>query len=89
MKLLLTQDEFEILQHTLTETNWTVFEKFLSQLVHNINQKVIKYNLEKGPEGLVIEKARAEGADKLVVDIKSWKDKINKPEKETKNVRLK
>lgn len=60
---------------------WEPLLKVVDQLVQEQEQNVIRYNLEEGPDGLVIEKARAEGAIKLRRKLQDVKDVVFKRRK--------
>lgn len=69
----LTVDEKELLGDFLTSGAWPALLKLIENLVENQGSKTLTYNLDSGPEGLVIEKARFEGAQRLFLAIQSIK----------------
>lgn len=71
----LTVDEREELANMMQSAGWPVLIKVLEALAQNHKDAVMKYNLTDGPEGLVIKKARAEGAIEIVRSIIARRDK--------------
>jgi hypothetical protein len=69
----LTADEKDALGDMLTSEAWPAILKLIENLVENQGSKCLTYNLDSGPEGLVIEKARFEGAQRLFLGIQSIK----------------
>lgn len=62
----LNQEEKDELLALFTSAGWEVMVKVLRHQEQRQRDRVMSYNLNDGPEGLVIEKARAEGAMSLV-----------------------
>jgi len=71
----LTTEEREELANLMQSSGWPALVKVLEGYAQNHKDAVMKYNLTDGPEGLVIAKARAEGAVKIVRDIIARRDK--------------
>ncbi len=69
----LTIDEKEHLAEFLTSDAWPALLKLIENMVENQGSKVLTYNLASGPEGLVAEKARHEGAQRLFSAIQTIK----------------
>lgn len=74
----LTIDEQEEFQNLMASSAWNVLIKVLVSLEQKQKDRVLSYNLDKGPEQLVIEKARAEGAIQLVRALLTQKEQIRK-----------
>lgn len=68
-------DEKENLLALMQSAGWKPLLKILDQLEQNQKNRVLNYSLTDGPEGLVIEKARAEGAKTLVRAIKDFRER--------------
>lgn len=81
MKQILTSSERDDLQSLLLDDGYLVLLKVIESNLRDIEARVLTYNLESGPEGLVIEKARAEGAAKLFVRIRELKTELLKKSK--------
>lgn len=62
----LNQEEKDELLALMTSSGWDVLVKVLENLKSRPAKRVLSYNLSDGPEGLVIEKARSEGARDVV-----------------------
>lgn len=58
----LTQDEKEDLFILMSSPGWATLKKVMLAQKERFEKRVLSYSLTDGPEGLVIEKARAEGA---------------------------
>lgn len=78
MKYKLNIDDQEALEELLTSHGWEPLLKVIALLAHDQEQNVIRYDLNQGPEGLVIAKARAEGANLMKLRIKEIKDEVKK-----------
>lgn len=61
----LTVDEIESLDALFESGGWNSLCKVVEQLTKDFDNRVLSYNLEEGPQGLMIAKARAEGASTL------------------------
>jgi len=72
--MALDLDEKELLLAVLDSPNWPVILKQVSVCLKTIEKRVLDYNLDDGPEGLVIAKARAEGAKQIFQDISAFKN---------------
>lgn len=71
----LNQDEKEELLALMTSSGWDVLKKVLNHQAERFAHRVMAYSLKDGPEGLVIEKARAEGARQAVEGIINFRNK--------------
>lgn len=71
-------EEKENLDLLLDTPGWNVLCKVMQQLAKDFEIRVMSYNLEEGPQGLMIAKARAEGASTLYKRIIDVKGKMNK-----------
>lgn len=71
----LSIDEKEQLGDFLTSPAWPALLKLIENIVENQSSKTLTYNLDNGPNGLVIEKARFEGAQRLFTAIQTIKSK--------------
>ena len=78
MATKLTLDEQELLQTVLDLPGWKVALKVAEGCLKDIEKSVINYNLAEGPEGLMILKARAEGAKKLLGEMQKFKNEFLK-----------
>ena len=78
MKYKLGIDDSEALEELLTSHGWVPLLKVVTMLVQEQEQNVIRYNLKDGPDGLVIEKARTEGAHALKRRLIDLKDEVLK-----------
>lgn len=58
-------EEREMLQEFVLSPGWDVLMKTISNIVDTEDNRLLTYNLEKGAQGLVEEKARSEGAHRL------------------------
>jgi hypothetical protein len=72
-QLNLTIDEQDLLNEIVQSYGWDTFLKVAEGFVRDIEANVLRYHLISGPEGLVHEKARAEGAQKLLLKLKELK----------------
>lgn len=72
MKLSL--DEKENLQQLFTHSGWKPFLTLLESALKRQQESVLKYNLDDGPEKLVIAKARAEGAKNFMEAVVKFRD---------------
>jgi hypothetical protein len=79
-ELKLGIDEQELAKDALDSDSWPVILKLIEDMAKRFESKVMSYNLSEGPDGLVIEKARAEGARALFTDVKTLKAKLFKKE---------
>lgn len=61
----LTVEEKENLEVMLDSPGWAAVCKVLEQLTSDFDKRVLSYNLNEGPQGLMIAKAQAEGASTL------------------------
>jgi hypothetical protein len=57
---------------------WPVVIKVIKSLAENQKEAVLKYSLHDGPEGLIITKARYEGAQALVDKVSRFKADLEK-----------
>lgn len=69
----LTLEEKEAIEELTQSALWMPLLRKAEELLHDIEQNLVRYNLANGSEGLVLEKARAEGAAKLLEKIKALK----------------
>lgn len=76
--LKLTFEEREDLVQFLGTDAWDAFCKVLSFIEQKHINKVLKYHLNDGPEGLLIEKARVEGVQHLIRDINEYRKRLIK-----------
>ncbi len=60
------------------DTTWQAIQKMMHELETSYINSVLKYNLDRGPEGLVIAKARHEGIASFILNIKSKRDALIK-----------
>jgi hypothetical protein len=61
----LTPEELEQIAALIEGPQWKALNRLLDRLGADFVKEVIGYNLNEGPEGLVIRKARLEGVEKL------------------------
>lgn len=78
MKLSL--DEHEQINALTDSVTWNTLLKIVSVLVKDADNRVLSYNLKDGPDGLMIAKARSEGANSLFLRITELKSKMKKQE---------
>lgn len=71
----LTTDEKEALSDFYSSDAWPALLKEIERLAEGIDSSVMKYNIDQGDRGLVIERARADGSRKLQLAIKNLKGK--------------
>ena len=62
----LNYEERDALKDLFRSPGWPALLKLANELEQYYQTKVMKYNLTDGPEGLVLEKARAEGVASFV-----------------------
>jgi len=72
MKLSL--DQQEELRQVFTHSGWKPFVTLMESALKRQQETVLKYNLDEGPEKLVIAKARAEGAKNFMDAILKFRD---------------
>lgn len=72
----MSMDEKENLGAMMQSAGWEVFEKLMTQAYKNQEVRLMQYNLEDGPEKLVHEKARVEGAMRFMKAIMKYKHTI-------------
>jgi hypothetical protein len=65
--------EYDLLSDLLRGDSFKVVCKVLEELHETQVSKVLTYNLASGADGLVIEKARAEGSERLLSALKALK----------------
>lgn len=58
----LSLDEHEAIQEFIHSEGYNVLNRLIDELCIKIDDKVLKYDLSSPPDGLVIAKARSEGA---------------------------
>ena len=75
----LTIEEKESLIEFLTSPAWPALLKEVDRLATQLEASVMKYDLERGDRGLVIERARADGARKLQILIQGLKSPARGP----------
>lgn len=68
-----TSSKEELLSEFVASSSWNLFLERIEQDVLFAEKKVLAYDLSQGDRGLAMEKARAEGARKLLTAIKSLK----------------
>jgi DNA-directed RNA polymerase subunit L len=73
-----SQEERDELEITLNGYGWPIILRLVEQLCEDQDKQVLGYNLSNGPDELVILKARTEGARKLQLEIKKFKDRFTK-----------
>jgi len=71
----LNQEEKDELLALFTSSGWEVLVKAMRFQEKRQLDRVMAYNLKDGPEGLVIEKARAEGAVSIIKGIIDFRNK--------------
>jgi hypothetical protein len=76
----LTQEEREELALLADSQLLIALRKLVDRLVKDQEARVLSYALNQGPDGLVIEKARAEGANSLRLKLTVALDQIFKKE---------
>jgi hypothetical protein len=79
----LSQDDKDDLLEILQGHGWPILLTLIEDLCSDIDKKVLSYNLTEGPERLVHEKARSEGARKLQQLITQLKGHYSKQEQES------
>lgn len=78
LKLKLSHEESDDLREIVDGHGWPTFLKAMEQLAFDIDADVLRYNLTNGPDGLVITKARSEGARALQQAITKIKEHMLK-----------
>ncbi len=74
----LNADELDLLKELTDHSEkWRALLRAMDVALQNMANDVLDYNLSKGPEGLVLAKARLEGARDLKQAIESLKPKAN------------
>jgi hypothetical protein len=71
-------DEQDVLNEVLFSDGYQVIKKLLQAIAADKVKRLMSYDLARGSEGLVHEKARAEGAQKVITDLEAYKQKLNK-----------
>jgi len=74
----LSHDENEELAIVLRSHGWSPLLKLIDQLCGDQDKRVLTYNLSEGAEGLIIAKARTEGARLLQQRIVELKNQFTK-----------
>jgi hypothetical protein len=74
----LSIEERESLAEFMTSPAWNGLLKLIENLAERIDSGVMKYNLDNGDRGLVIERARADGSRKLQLAITNLKKEHKK-----------
>lgn len=74
-KLFLTIDEQEALLLGIDSDLYVIINKVLGHLADRIDEQVLTYDLNRGPDGLVIAKARSEGARLLISNLAAFIEK--------------
>ncbi len=69
----LSIEEKEVLGEFLTSAAWPALLTLIDNLAEKLDSNVMKYNLDLGDRGLVIERARADGSRKLQLAIQNIK----------------
>lgn len=72
----LSMDEQENLLAMFMSSGWDSFYKVMLEAMKKQEYRVLTYNLEDGPEKLVQEKARAEGAKRFMDAITRYRDTV-------------
>lgn len=78
MSAKLSLDEKDYILSFLDSPSRDIVYKILASHLKDIENNVIRYNLASGPDGLVIEKARAEGAALILTRFKEGLVKLAK-----------
>ncbi len=65
-KLKLSIDENDALTRLFLSDDYKALELVMSSIAEDFKARVMSYHLSNGPEGLVIEKARAEGVNSFI-----------------------
>jgi hypothetical protein len=68
-----TQDKRELLSEFLSAPGFVIFLSEIESRVKDIEANILRYDLGGGDRGLALEKARGEGARKLLSEIKKIK----------------
>lgn len=79
----LTQEQREAIAVLADSDGWDALKALIDNLVADRQRRVLKYALSEGPQGLVHEKARCEGAELLQAALKSEVERILKNERDT------
>lgn len=74
----LTLDQTEYLDTLVSSDGYPVLLKVLEDLCSVIDKNVLSFDLNRGPDGLVIAKARSEGARSLQRELITWCEKFSK-----------
>jgi hypothetical protein len=69
----------ELLIDLMAHEGWPILLKQIEALHTNIQSDVLKYNLDRGLEGLAFCKARGEGSERLLVAIRALKANVRQP----------
>jgi hypothetical protein len=75
---LFTYEEELALTEILLSDSWSLITKLVEFLAGSQSESVLKYNLDDGPDGLIIAKARHEGAQALLQRVKQYKVEARK-----------
>ncbi len=60
------------------DISWGAMKKIMGMMEKSFADRVLSYNLNQGPEGLVIEKAKSEGVSTFVRSFERERDKLVK-----------
>ena len=73
-----TADQQDLIESFLQSDMYEPLLMVLEDLNEDATERVLLYNLSNGPEGLVIEKARAEGSARLLLELRRYRDRVLK-----------
>lgn len=75
-KLSMSLDDQEAVVSLMSSDGWPALVKLMSHIEDRYIKNVLGYNLNKGPEGLVIEKARHEGIESFISNLITQRESI-------------
>lgn len=81
-KLPLNAEHYEDLGFVIQSDGLPIFMSLIEQLAQDLDKRVLEYDLSRGPEGLVIQKARSEGARILLTELTRLIAKLKKGEQD-------
>jgi len=77
----LSIEEKELLLELLDSDGLPILLRVIESKVEDLEAKVLRFNLAEGVEALAYEKARAEGARKLLGSIRDLKQEVQKKQR--------
>lgn len=78
----LNAEEREIIESFTDTESYDILLKVLAHLAERIDDTVLTYDLNRGPDGLVIVKARSEGARLLQRELQTYLNEFKKRSRE-------